>query len=84
MFGDQVRLARREAIQRFINLRQGAMQPVQEHNLNVMVCLNKAEILCSIIDPETQTYIVLASLNHSLSQFKLDYELNHKEYCLVI
>ncbi|KAJ0078434.1 hypothetical protein Patl1_37005 [Pistacia atlantica] len=51
--------------------------------LNVMACLNEAEILGSIIDPETHIDMVLASLNDFFSQFKLDYDLNHKEYTLM-
>ncbi|KAJ0100453.1 hypothetical protein Patl1_20461 [Pistacia atlantica] len=82
MFDDQGRAARREAIQRFINMSRGASQPAQELMLNVMACLNEAKIFGSIIDPKTYINMVFTSLNHSFSHFKLDNEQNHKKCTL--
>ena len=50
--------------------------------MKVIAYLNELEILGAEIDAETKNHIVLNTLSDTFSQFKIDYELNKKDYTL--
>ena len=77
--GKQVRF---EATSAFMNLRQKKGQPVCEHMMKVIVYLNKLEILGAEIDAGTKNHMILNILSDTFAQFKIDCELNKKDYTL--
>ena len=82
MFVGLSRHARFEATSTFMNLRQKKRQPVREHMMKSIAYLNKLKILGIEIDGETKNHMVLNTLLDTFSQFKIDYELNKKDYTL--
>ena len=65
-----------------MNLRQKKGQSVREHMMKMIAYLNKIEILGAEIDAETKNHMVLNILSDTFTQFKIDYELNKKDYTL--
>ena len=83
MFAWLGRHVRFEASSAFINLRQKKGQTVREHMMKVIAYLNELKILGAEIDVEIKNYMVLNTLSDDFAQFKIDYELNKKDYTLV-
>ena len=50
--------------------------------MKVIAYLNELEILGAKIDAETKNHMVLNTLLDTVAQFKIDYELNKKDYTL--
>ncbi|KAJ8753276.1 hypothetical protein K2173_019675 [Erythroxylum novogranatense] len=82
MFGVRTRSARVKAIQTFHNLRQKPGEPVRDYMMKVISAVTEAEMLGADMDADTQMIMIINSLNSSFQQFKLDYELNSKDYTL--
>ncbi|XP_017970447.1 PREDICTED: uncharacterized protein LOC108660697 [Theobroma cacao] len=82
MFGTITRSAKVKAINAFKDLKQKLGEPVKDYMLKVISCLNKAELNGVEIDAKIQISMIVHSLNSSFSQFKLDYELNTRDYTL--
>ena len=65
----------------FMNLRQKKGQQVHEYMMKV-IALNELEILGFEIDAKIKNHMVLNTLSDTFAQFKIDYELNKKDYTL--
>ena len=50
--------------------------------MKVITYLNELKILGAEIDAETKNHMVLNTLSDTFAQFKIDYELNKKDYTL--
>ncbi|XP_047949148.1 uncharacterized protein LOC125194982 [Salvia hispanica] len=55
---------------------------VRKHVLKMMSHLNQIEVLGGAIDPESQITIILQSLPPSFQHFKLNFEMNKRDYTL--
>ena len=51
--------------------------------MKVIAYLNELEILGDEIDAKTKNHMVLNLLSDTFAQFKIDYELNKKDYILI-
>ena len=82
LFGDQNRAARQVAMKALMNTQMAEGTPVRDHVLKMMSHLNEIEILGAELDGETQIDIVLMSLPKSFEQFRLNYNMNKRQYSL--
>ena len=82
MFVGLDRHARFKATSAFMNLHEKKGQMVHEHMMKVIAYLSELEILGAKIDTETKNCMVLKTLSDTFAQFKIDYELNKKDYTL--
>ncbi|XP_074562879.1 uncharacterized protein LOC141819483, partial [Curcuma longa] len=82
LFGHQNRAARQEAMRNLLTTTMREGTPVREHILKMMAHLNEMEILGAEIDGETQIDIILQSLPKSFEQFRLNYNMNKRNYTL--
>ena len=83
MFVGLDKWARFEVTSALMNLHQKKGQPAREHIMKVIVYLNKLEILRAEINAEIENHMVWNTLLDTFAQFKIDYELNQKDYSLV-
>ncbi|XP_063946437.1 uncharacterized protein LOC135151614, partial [Daucus carota subsp. sativus] len=81
-FGDQNRAARQVAMKALMNTQMAEGTPVRDHVLKMMSHLNEIEILGAELDGETQIDIILMSLPKSFEQFRLNYNMNKRQYSL--
>ncbi|KAL8091512.1 hypothetical protein AgCh_033945 [Apium graveolens] len=82
LFGDQNRAARQVAMKALMNTQMAEGTPVRDHVLKMMLHLNEIEILGAELDGETQIDIILMSLSKSFEQFRLNYNMNKRQYSL--
>ncbi|KAL8120252.1 hypothetical protein AgCh_017415 [Apium graveolens] len=82
LFGDQNRAARQVAMKALMNTQMAEGTPVRDHVLKMMSHLNEIEILGAELDGETQIDIILMSLSKSFEQFRLNYNMNKRQYSL--
>ncbi|KAL8093711.1 hypothetical protein AgCh_035549 [Apium graveolens] len=82
LFGDQNRAARKVAMKDLMNTQMAEGTPVRDHVLKMMSYLNEIEILGTELDGETQIVIILMSLSKSFEQFRLNYNMNKRQYSL--
>ncbi|KAL8133453.1 hypothetical protein AgCh_008783 [Apium graveolens] len=82
LFGDQNRAARQVAMKALMNTQMAEGTPVRDHVLKMMSRLNEIEILGAELDGETQIDIILMSLSKSFEQFRLNYNMNKRQYSL--
>ncbi|XP_047978495.1 uncharacterized protein LOC125220368 [Salvia hispanica] len=55
---------------------------LRQQVLEMMSHLNQIEVLGGTIDPESQITIILQNLPPSFQQFKLNFEMNKRDYTL--
>ncbi|KAL8125384.1 hypothetical protein AgCh_012900 [Apium graveolens] len=65
-----------------MNTQMAEGTPVKDHVLKMMSHLNEIEILGAELDGETQIDIILMSLSKSFEQFRLNYNMNKRQYSL--
>ncbi|KAL8093572.1 hypothetical protein AgCh_035452 [Apium graveolens] len=82
LFRDQNRAARLVAMKALMNTQMAEGTPVKDHVLKMMSHLNEIEILGAELDGETQIDIILMSLSKSFEQFRLNYNMNKRQYSL--
>ncbi|KAL8091798.1 hypothetical protein AgCh_034163 [Apium graveolens] len=82
LFGDQNRAARQVAMKALMNTQMAEGTPVRDHVLKMISHLNEIEILGAELDGETQIDIILMSLSKSFEQFRLNYNMNKRQYSL--
>ncbi|KAL6575413.1 hypothetical protein OROMI_012698 [Orobanche minor] len=82
MFGHQNRAARHNAMRVLMTIQIPKGNPVKDHVLKIISHLNELDILGATIDAETQVDIILGSLSRSFEQFRLNYNMNRREYNL--
>ncbi|KAL8134929.1 hypothetical protein AgCh_009805 [Apium graveolens] len=82
LFGDQNRAARQVAMKALMNTQMAEGTPVRDHVLKMMSHLNEIEILGAELDRETQIDIILMSLSKIFEQFRLNYNMNKRQYSL--
>ncbi|KAL8134578.1 hypothetical protein AgCh_009559 [Apium graveolens] len=82
LLGDQNRAARQVAMKALMNTQMAEGTPVRDHVLMMMSHLNEIEILGAELDGETQIDIILMSLSKSFKQFRLNYNMNKRQYSL--
>ena len=82
LFGHQSRTARQEAMRKLMTATMSEGTPVRDHILKMMAYLNEIQVLGGEIDGETQVDIILQTLPKSFEQFRLNYNMNKREYTL--
>ncbi|KAG6497235.1 hypothetical protein ZIOFF_045128 [Zingiber officinale] len=82
LFGHQSRAARHEVMRKLMTTTMSEGTPVRDHILKMMAYLNKIQILGVEIDGKTQVDIILQTLPRSFEQFRLNYNMNKREYTL--
>ena len=82
LFGTQNRTAKSQAFRSIMTKSMKEGSSVRQHVLEMMSHLNQIEVLGGTIDPESQVTIILQSLPPSFQQFKLNFEMNKRNYTL--
>ena len=82
MFGDYGRHARQVVVHQFMGAKKIKGTFVIERVLKMISFLNELETLCAAIDTQTQVDIILNSLPTSFAQFRLNYNVNQKNFSM--
>ncbi|XP_047948849.1 uncharacterized protein LOC125194646 [Salvia hispanica] len=82
LFGTQNRTAKSQAFWSIMAKTMKEGSSVRDHVLEMMSHLNQIEVLVDVIDAESQVTIILQSLSPSFQQFKLNFEMNKRNYTL--
>lgn len=65
-----------------MKLKMKAGESIKDHMMKVIEYLEEAKLLGAKIDHQTQMDMIMNTLSDSFAQFKINYELNKKEYTL--
>ena len=82
MFGKHGRPARQIGIQKIMNAKMLERTLVREHVLKMISFLIELETLGANIDAQTQVDMILNSLPQSFAQFKLNYNMNQRNFSI--
>ncbi|XP_042032306.1 uncharacterized protein LOC121779016 [Salvia splendens] len=83
LFGTRNRATKSQAFRSIMAKIMKEATSVRDHVLEMISHLNQIEVLGGTIDPKSQVTIILQSLPPSFQQFKLNFEMNKRNYSLV-
>ena len=82
IFGEHGRPTRQIAMQKIINAKMLEGTPIWEYVLKMISVLNELETLGTDTDAQIQVDMILNLLPQSFAQFKLNYNMNQRNFSI--